>query len=66
MIITLYLHGSKETAYDKAEQAGLKGEALKTAMYLGYEHKMEYEVDPKTGEGTLLRVDGRQLLFGKS
>lgn len=61
MRIILYLHSDKETGYQKGLEAGLSGEALDMAMYLGYEHKMEYEVDPKTGKGTLVTVDGRKL-----
>lgn len=61
MRIILYLHSSKESAWDAAEKAGLTGEALAMAKYLGYEHKMEYEVDPQTGEGHLISVDGKEL-----
>jgi len=61
MKITLYLHSSKESAYEAARAAGLRGEVLKAAMYLGYEHKMEYEVDPETGIGTLVAVDDRKI-----
>jgi hypothetical protein len=65
MIITLYLHANKESAWEEAERAGLTGEALNLARFLGYEHKMEYEVDQQTGEGELVRVDGRQVLAAK-
>jgi hypothetical protein len=57
----LYVHGSKEDAWEKAEAAGLTGEAVLAARFLGMEHKMEYEVDPKTGFGELISVDGREL-----
>lgn len=58
MRIILYLHSSKENSCERAEAAGLTGNALTRAMYLGSEHKMEYEVDPATG---LVAVDGRLL-----
>lgn len=61
MRIILHVHGDKESSYAEAEKAGLTGEALKMAMYLAYEHKMEYEVDPQSGEGKLISVDGREL-----
>ena len=61
MKIDIYVHGDKETAYDAAEKAGLTGKALKTAMYLGYEHKLTYEVNPETGSGVLISVDDRKL-----
>jgi hypothetical protein len=62
MRITIYVHSSKEQSYDEAEKAGLTGEALKAAKFLGYEHKMEYEVDPTTGFGELIAVDDRKLM----
>lgn len=60
--IVLYLHSDKETAYEKAEKSGLTGDALDNAMYLGYEHKMEYEVNTVTGKGKLVAVDGKKLV----
>lgn len=59
--ITLYSHGSKESSYEAAKSAGLFDKALNNAMYLGLEHKMEYEVDRKTGKGELVAVDGIAL-----
>lgn len=55
--IDIYLHGSKEDSYGAAEEAGLVGEALDNAMYLGYELKVTYSVDPETGDGTIIAVD---------
>ena len=65
MRIVLYVHGSKEAAWDAAEKAGLKGEAVMAARFLGGEHKMEYEVDPKTGFGDLVAVDDRKVMKKK-
>lgn len=64
MIITVYLHASKEHAYDAAFKAGLRGDALDKAMFLGYEHKIEYEVDPVTGDGVPVKIDGREITNG--
>lgn len=64
MKIDIWVHGSKEAAYDAAEQAGLTGEALGAARYLGHEHKLTYEVDPETGFGELIAVDDKELLQG--
>ena len=61
MRLKLYLHSSKEYALDRAIQVGLVGAALQNAMYLGYEHEMEYEVDETTGHGVLIAVDGKTL-----
>jgi hypothetical protein len=62
MRIVLHLHAIKEHAYEAAKAAGLIDEPLHKAMYLGLEHKMEYELDPQTGEGILLSVDGKELI----
>ena len=59
--ITLYAHISREDACDAAVKAGLTGEALRLASYLGTEHKMEYRVNPETGDGILVAVDGHPL-----
>jgi hypothetical protein len=59
-MVELYVHASKEAAYEAAEKAGFTGEALGAARYLGHEHKMTYEVS-EDGYGTLIAVDGRQL-----
>lgn len=62
VIVTLHLHSSKEESWTAAQEAGITDEkVLKTAMYLGYQHKLEFEVSTTTGEGKLIRVDGREL-----
>lgn len=61
MRITLYLHGSKESAYDAGYQAGLRDSALKMFMYAGTEHAIEYEVDQYTGEAKAVKIDGRDI-----
>lgn len=57
-LIEIYVHSSKESAYDECEKAGLTGEALAMGKYLGTEHKMEYVVSTETGQATLIAVDG--------
>jgi hypothetical protein len=59
--ITIYVHTDKESSWQAGKKAGLKGEALEMAKYLGYEHAMKYEVDETTGEANLISVDGRKL-----
>lgn len=61
IIVEIYVHAGKENAYSASEAAGLTGEALNKAAYLGYEHKLSFEVDPKTGDGKLVAVDDRKL-----
>lgn len=62
MKIDIYVHSNKETAYDCAKEAGITDEeVLHQASYLGYEHKLTFEVDPKTGLGILIAVDDRKL-----
>ena len=45
-----------------AERAGLTGDdALDNAARLGYQHRITYLVDPKTGKGTAVKFDGRKI-----
>lgn len=57
MKVDLYLHTTKEYTYEKGEELGLAGEALDTFVYTGYEHKITYEVNAKTGESTAIALD---------
>lgn len=59
--IEMYVHTSKETAYDTCKEAGLSEEACLKGMYLGYEHKLTFLVDEKTGEGKLIKVDDKLI-----
>ena len=61
MIITVYVHSTKESAWDAGKKAGLSESQLSNFKYAGYEHRMEYEVDEE-GCPTLVSVDGRRLL----
>ncbi len=60
--ITLYVHGSSESAWSVGERIGLNEEALRVFSHASNEHEMTYEVDTRTGESTLIKVDGRVLL----
>ena len=60
MIIDIYLHSDKESMYDAAKEAGLTGDALSNACYLGYEVKLTYDVDSK-GNGKIIAVDDRKV-----
>ncbi len=61
MKIEIYVHASRDDAWENAEKAGLQGEAAERASFLGYEHKLTFEVNPETGEGELVAVDDRKL-----
>lgn len=62
IVIKTTVHGSKETYYDKAQEAGIVNiDALRDFSYAGYEHVMEYEVNTNTGKSKLVAVDGRKL-----
>jgi hypothetical protein len=60
--VKLYVHGSKEAGYDKGEELGLTGDALRTFSYWGTEITFEADVNMETGEVTLLSVDGQKIL----
>jgi poly(3-hydroxybutyrate) depolymerase len=63
MKIKMYLHGSKESAIERAEEMGLDEVAEKKFMYALYEVEFELEVDKLTGDYKILSVkDGDQEL----
>lgn len=59
--VTLYLHESKETGWDRAEALGLKegDDLFDHVRGLGYEVKMEYEFED--GQFNLVAVDGKSV-----
>lgn len=57
----MYLHGNKESNYDKGEELGLTGEALSNFCYALYEVEFEVEVDEATGDTKIISVDGKTL-----
>lgn len=61
MILETYLHASKESLYDVGKKAGLSTEALKLFVYACYEVKVTLEVDEKSGEAKIIKVDDRSL-----
>lgn len=61
MKATIYLHGSKESNYDKGKELGLSEEALAFFVYACYEVVIEGEVNPQTGSFKITAVDGRRL-----
>lgn len=63
MRVDMYLHSSKEDGHEIAEKLGLKGEAAYNAAYIGYEHKMTYEVDEK---GNAVAGRGRRTEAGSA
>jgi hypothetical protein len=62
LIIKLYLHGDKETAYAAGERAGLTGDALRMFSYASSEHVVEYIVKRETGEASPEIFDGCSLV----
>jgi len=61
MTVITYLHSSKESMYDVGQQAGLSEEALKKFIYALYEVKFTLDVNAKTGDATIMAVDGKEL-----
>jgi hypothetical protein len=57
----LYIHSEKETLYEIGEELGLTGEALQNFSYALYEVDFEVDVDEKTGDITILKVNGKNL-----
>lgn len=58
MIVSIYLHSSKDEMWAFAEKLGMEGDAVQMFRYLGSEEKLTYEVDPATGEGRVIGVNG--------
>jgi hypothetical protein len=60
--IDVHLHADGDYMYSKADQLGLTGEAARDFSFIGYEHKLTFEVDlanPK--DAKLIAVDDRKL-----
>lgn len=58
----VYVHGSKESMYDKGLKLGLTGEALDMFSFTGYEVKLTVEVDEKSGNSTIIAVDDKPVI----
>jgi len=59
--IEMYVHGSRETAYEEGSSQGFTDEVLRCFSHILTEFSMRFEVDPNTGFGELTHVDGRRL-----
>lgn len=57
----MYLHSSKESNYGHGLELGLSGVALDNFKFALYEVELDVETDEKTGETTILAVNGRTL-----
>jgi len=57
----IYVHSSRDSMWEKGEQLGLTGEALKLFSYVGCEVKLTIEVDEKTGDAVIVAADDRPL-----
>ena len=64
IVTKMYLHGSKDSNYDKAEELGLSEEAQKNFAYALYEVTFDVEVDTETGDTKILKVNGKELNYG--
>lgn len=57
----VYVHGSKDEMWEKGEELGLTGDALRMFSYTATEVKLTIDVDEKTGESTIIAVDDKPL-----
>lgn len=57
----IYVHSSRDSMWNKGEQLGLAGEALKLFSFVGCEVKLTIEVDETTGDAVIVAVDGKKL-----
>ena len=61
MLITAYLHSSKESMLDRGTEAGLSEAALDNFKYMLSEVEFTLKVDEETGEAEIIEVNGRHL-----
>jgi hypothetical protein len=61
MQATIYVSSTKGNNADIGRSIGLTGEALENFCYACYEVALEVDVDEKTGEATIISVDGRKV-----
>ena len=59
--VDFYMHESKNSGRRKGEEIGLSGEALEYFRYVGYEIKLNLEVDKDTGETWITGVEDNYL-----
>ena len=57
----IYVHSSRDSMWEKGEQLGLTGEALKLFSFVGCEVKLTIEVDEKTGDAVIVAADDKPL-----
>jgi hypothetical protein len=62
MLITAYLHSSKETMSNKGFEAGLPVEVLGRFAYALYEVKLLLDVNEQDGMAEILKVEDRHLI----
>jgi hypothetical protein len=61
-VIKMYLHGDKDSNYEKAEELGLSEKAIENFAYFGYEVEFDVELDTDTGDTKILTVDGHKVI----
>ena len=61
VVVKGYLHGSKESDYEQAQEIGLSEQATKEFIGWGYEIEFDLEVNTKTGQTKIIAVNGHPL-----
>lgn len=59
--VTVYVHGSKDNMIEAGIKLGLTGKALDMFKYACSEVKVQLQVDMKTGEAIITKVDDRRV-----
>lgn len=60
-MVEVYLNSSREYMYQKGEELGLTGEALRMFSFTGYEEKLTYAVDMETGASVLVAINDLEI-----
>jgi hypothetical protein len=61
MVATLYVHGSREHAYDVGQKLGLTGKALELFSFAACEIKLTLNVNETTGEAWVTHMNDRRV-----
>ncbi len=61
MKIQMYLHGDQEDNYYTGKKLGLTGNALENFRYALHMVEFDIEVNEKTGNITIVKVNGKNL-----
>lgn len=61
VLTTMYIHGSKESNYDEADELDLTGNAREKFIYSLSEVALDVEINTTTGEVMIMAVNGSEL-----